>query len=343
MTSAAILRRAGLLVAATVLLAGCFRIESSFDIGDDGTVDVDLVAAVDVGQLRDLADTLGQDVPDLTDLSGEDLVQQFGEGLGLDPCADLARGLSGYDVTTNEIDEGDERGVECSIEDVPIDELTNLGGASSLAITQDGETTTFDLRLEGVSELTAASQDLPLPMFDIEDLFDIRFSASAPGSLEESNASETNGATATWVVTPDADFVTGDAATMSATWGPESSSGSGWLIALVVALVVIGLVVLAGVLLLPRLRPRPDVYAEERATVEPPFPSSAPGGSAPPDAGGLPPAPPPPESGAPSGPTPAPPAGPATTPSPAPPPPDGSDGSDGGPSPGDPLPPPRPD
>ncbi len=336
MTSRVLARNAALAGAALVLLTGCFRLESTFDISDDGTADVEVVTAFDLGQLGQLAELFGQDASELEDLSGEDLLQEFGEGT--DPCADLAASVSDLAVTTTEIDDGDVRGVGCTIEDVPIDELSALGGGTQLAITQTDETTTFELRLTGVGELTGTTEELPLPGLEIDDLIEVRFSATGPGSLDEQNATSTSGATATWVVTADAEFVQGDTAVMTASWGPDDDSGGGWLIVLIVALVVIGLLVVLGLVLLPRLRPSPDEFAES-GEAEPPFPPSGDGAPRTGGPGSLPPAPPVPADDGPSTPPAGPPGPGAAAPGslpPAPPAPD-DDGPRGGA-----LPPPTP-
>jgi hypothetical protein len=324
MQTTALLRRAALLGAAASVLTGCFRFESSFDIGDDGTADVEVVTAVDVAQLGEIGDLLGQDLPELGDLSGEELVRELTEGA--DPCADLTGTLVGYEATTREIDEGDVRGVGCTIEDVPIEELTGIGGGSALTITQSEDETTFELRLGGVSDLTAATQEIPIPGFEIDDLFEVRVNASAPGSVDAPTATETSGSTATWVITQDAAFVEDDTAVMAASWSPDGVSDSDWVIVLVIALVVVGALVVAGLLLLPRLRPGPDAYVDESGTADPPFPAGAPTSTPAAGTDDLPPAPRPPDV---PPPPPGPPSGPPTPP--APPPPDGSGG---------PLPPP---
>jgi hypothetical protein len=337
MTSRVLARHVALAGAAIVLLTGCFRLESTFDISDDGTADVEVVTAFDLGQLGQLAELFGQDASELEDLSGEDLLQEFAEGT--DPCADLAGSISDLEVTTTEIDDGDVRGVGCTIEDVPIDELSALGDGTQLAITQTDEATTFELQLTGVGDLTGSTEEIPLPGLEIDDLIEVRFSATAPGSLEEENATSTSGATATWVVTADAEFVQGDTAVMTASWGPDDGSGSGWLIVLIVALVVIGLLVVLGLVLLPRLRPAPDELAGG-GEAEPPFPPTGDAATGAEGPGPLPPAPPVPTDDAASGPPSGPPAapgapGPDMLP-PAPPAPD-DDGPHGGA-----LPPPTP-
>jgi hypothetical protein len=337
MTSRVLARNAALAGAAIVLLTGCFRLESTFDISDDGTADVEVVTAFDLGQLGQLAELFGQDASALEDLSGEDLLQEFAEGT--DPCADLAASVVDLDVSTTEIDDGDVRGVGCTIEDVPIDQLSALGDGTQLVITQTDEATTFELRLTGVGDLTGTTEEIPLPGLEIDDLIEVRFSATGPGSLDEQNATSTSGSTATWVVTPDAEFVQGDVAVMTASWGPDVSSGNGWLIVLIVALVVIGLLVVLGLVLLPRLRPAPDELARG-AEDEPPFPSRGDAAPRAGEPGDLPPAPPLPADDAPAasplGPPPAPGApGPGSLP-PAPPAPD-EDGPRGGA-----LPPPTP-
>ncbi len=293
--------RLAALTAAVVVLAGCFTVESTFDIGDDGTADLDVVLLIDTEQLSELAGIFGEDAGLVDELSPQQLLGEFTEGE--DPCADLTSTLTDYEVNVREIEDGSRVGVGCTVNDVPIDELNEVGEDSELSITQDGGNTSFELRLDGVDELAGDAGDLPpIPGFDLDELFQVRFSATAPGSLSSHNATSIDGATATWVVTTDADFVVDGSATLTARWEPGGSGSSSvlWII-LAIAGAVVAVVAIA---LLLRRRGSSDA---------PPDAS----GMSPPPPGGVPsrpPSPPPPPPGA--APPPPPPAPPSTAPPP---------------------------
>jgi hypothetical protein len=230
-----------------MLLAGCFTLESSFTISDHGTVDLEIVSLIDTEQLVEFAELFGQEVPDIEDLTGQDLLEELGEGE--DPCADLVGSLTEYEVTTNEIVEGTMVGVGCTVEDVPFEDLTEIGADSFLSIDQDDSGTRFELILEGAADLTGGGDDLDIGALlgiDLDELFVLQFSASAPGSLGDNNATSTDGATATWQLTGDAPFVIDGDAVMTASWTPSTSGSSSiaWIIAAVIgALILIGVIV----------------------------------------------------------------------------------------------------
>ncbi len=307
------------LAATSALLAGCFTVEATFTIQDDATADVDYLILIDTEQLQEFAGLLGEDAGSLDELSGDALLGELTGGD--DPCGDLTAELTEYDVSVREIDENGEVGVGCTVTGVPIAELNSLGDdTSSFSIEQDDQGTRFNAVLEGVDELTGdpAETDAMTEMLGIslDDLFTIRFTVTAPGSLGDNNASSTNGSTATWEVKPDSDFVTDGDANMTAEWTPGGggSSSSTWII----VLIVLGLVAAAIVAIVlvkrskdPKGTAHDDTAAPDTAVV--------PTGMAPPPTTPPPAAPstPPPPPGAPEPPT----APPAAMPPPPPPPP----------------------
>jgi hypothetical protein len=300
-----------LLVAAAVLLGGCLSIRSTFTISDDGTADVEFVTLFDTEQLGELAGLFGEDVGEIQDLTGEDLLAELGEGADL--CADLTASIGGdYEVEREEIDNGDEVGVGCTVRDIPIEELNDggLGDGSNLSIEQDDDGTRFRAVLEGVDELeqeTAGATDFI--DLDVDEIFRILFVVTAPGSLGTNNASSTDGATATWEISTDAGFVTDGDAVLEAEWTPGDDSSFSWLIPVVI---VAGLAIAAALaFVLVRNRNSggaPATTGAPPADAPPPPPSAAPPSAAPPPppappSGSLPPtAPPPPPPGGGSGP-----------------------------------------
>ena len=317
-----LLIRSTLFVAAAIALAGCFSIESKFEISDDGTADIEFLLLVDTEQLSELAGLFGQDAGLIEQLSPSELLAELTEGE--DPCADLTGSLIDYDVTVSEIEDGTSVGVGCTVEDVPLDDLDDLGADSALAITQDEDGTSFELRLEGVDELTdagaGAGDVTDLLDVSIDELFEIRFVASAPGSLGDNNATSTSGSTATWVVTSDAAFVVDGNATMTAQWaaGGSGSSNVLWIVLGIVA-VVAALAVIAYVL--SRRSKQTDDATPDSAGGPPVFTPPTPGGTPPPPSSPPPASPPgagPPSAAPPLGDAPPPP--PASSPPPPPPP-----------------------
>ena len=318
-----------LATAATLVLGGCFSVESNFTINDDGTADIELVTLIDTAQLGEFAEMFGEDAGLLDALSPADLLDQITEGE--DPCADLVGSLSGFEAEIDEIDNGSEVGVGCTVSGVPIEDLNTIGTDSSFTIEQDEGGTRFSAVLEGVDELTQSTEDLPdFIDLDVDDLFSIVFTVTAPGSLGENNATSTDGATARWEVTADAAFVTEGDATMTAEWTPGGDSGSNWwVIALVIAVIVV--IALIVVLVLMRRRSATASAPSEEVASPPPAAPTV----APPSTGAVPPPPGAPQGGPPTG-------GPPPPSSPPPPPPGGTPPPSGGtpPPPGGSPPPP---
>jgi len=250
------------LAAASALLAGCFTVDATFTIKDDATADLDYLILIDTEQLQEFSGLLGEDAPTPDEFSADALL---GEITGDDdPCGDLTAELTEYDVSVREIDENGEVGVGCMVSDVPIAELNSLGDdTSSFSIEQDNQGTRFNAVLEGVDELAGdpAETDDMTEMLGVtlDDLFTIRFTVSAPGSLGENNASTTDGSTATWDLKPDSDFVTDGDATMTAEWTPGGGgSSTGIIIAIVAALVAAAAV---AIVLSKRSKGEPDETA----------------------------------------------------------------------------------
>ena len=237
---------AALFVVASLLLTGCFRFESTYTINDDGTADVSILTVIDTEQLEKLGGLLGEDTSDLMGLGGEDLLSTLTEGE--DPCGDVTGSLDGYDVEVEEISEGSEIGVKCTVSGVSIADLTTSGQDSSISIEQDEAGTRFTATLQGVDEITGGSDAAEMTDMlgvSLDELFSIVFSVSGPGSLGDNNASSTSGSTATWDITPDADFVVDGDATLTAEWTPGGGSSSNtWIIvAVLVAIAAIATVV----------------------------------------------------------------------------------------------------
>lgn len=274
------------LVAATLVLSSCFRAEFEFSIDDDGTADLSVLTAIDTQQFEELGELLGEDASGLDDLSGEDLFDELTQGD--DPCGDLTGELAEYETEVEQIDEGSEVGVRCTVLDVPIEELTDFGDDSSLRIEQDDAGTRFEATLGGVDELTGGTEGLDLgaiPGFDLDDIFSITFTVSAPGSIGDNNATSTSGSTATWVVTADAGFVENGDAVMRAEWAPGGSESNTWIIVAVILALVAAAVAVFLVLRSRSATPAPADASGDAAAIgapPPPPPPPSPPSTAPP-------------------------------------------------------------
>jgi len=307
------------LAAASVVLAGCFTVDATFTIKDDATADLDYLILIDTERLQELSGLLGEDAGTLDELSGDALVEEITGGD--DPCGDLTGELTDYDVTVRQIDENGEVGVGCTVFGVPIAELNSLGDdTSSFSIEQDDQGTRFNAVLEGVDELAGdpAETDAMTEMLGVtlDELFTIRFTVTAPGSLGENNATSTDGSTATWEVKPDSDFVTNGDANMTAEWTPGGGGSSTGIVIAIIAAVVAAAAI--AFLLLKRSKGKPDTEAVALAD-NPMAPAGLaqqpPGMTAPPPPPPASPSAPPPPPGIPE-----PPSTPPGTPPPPPPP-----------------------
>jgi hypothetical protein len=307
-------------------LSGCFTLESRIDIGEDGTADISLTSLIDVERLESLLGTFGESTEGLGDLSGEALLEEFGEGE--DPCGELTAEFGGDRVTTTEVSEGSRRGVTCTVSDIPLDQVVDLGEGASTQIQQADGVTTVELILEGAADLTGDPDEFTdLLGLSFEELFDLRFVISAPGRIVEHNATSVDGATATWRLTPDAEFLTGDEARLTARWepgSPGSGGGTWWIVVAVVA----GLAVIAGIVALVVSRRGRSGGGPSDPTGGLGVPGAAPPGAVPfaPGPGTPPPPPGAPTPGAPSFPPGPPSTSPTVPPGPsaAPPPPPGA-------------------
>jgi hypothetical protein len=297
------------LLAAPLLLTGCFRAEFGFTIDDDGTADVSFLTMIDTQRLQEFSELLGEDTTGLEGLDGADLLEELSGGD--DPCGDVTGDLAEYDVTVEDVSEGSEVGVRCTVNGVPIEELNDVGEDSSITIEQDATGTRFSARLGGIDELTGGNEGPDLGALlgvSIDELFSITFSVTGPGSLGDNNASSTSGSTASWNITADASFVSNGEAVMNAEWTPGGGGGSDsstWII--VAVIVAVAAIAVIAFLLLRRRGSGPgaDTTADTTAgatagaavgpapAMSPPPPPGATAPSAPPAAPSPPPPPPP--------------------------------------------------
>jgi hypothetical protein len=265
-----------LVASLAILGAGCFSAEMKVSIRSDDTADVAYTVLVDVERLGSLASALGSELPDLSGFTGEELLDELSDGDN--PCSELASALAGRNVESTTVSEGSRRGVRCAVTQVPVTELGDLGDDTSIRIERDGARTTVTVTTAGLDELTADGSGIGADLgLSFAELLEISFVVSAPGTLTEHNATSVDGATATWIVTPDAPFLTDGRARMQAVWttGTSAGGGSGTTVAVIV---VLGVVFAAGALVLVLRRNR---NATTPGTpLPPPPPPPQPGGGA---------------------------------------------------------------
>ncbi len=219
-------------------LSGCFTVRSAITINDDDTVDIAITQLVDLERLESLASAFGEDVGDLSDATGEDLVEEITEGD--DVCGGLVEQF-GDRVSSREVSEGSRRGVECTVSGVSVDEFTSFGeDDSTVSIDRDGDRTLLEMTLGGLEDFTDPDPEetefLTALGFSLEDLFDVSFIFDAPGELVSSNATSVDGSVATWQIEPGSDFIVDGRAIMTAEWsGTGAGSGNGvepWMVIL---------------------------------------------------------------------------------------------------------------
>ncbi len=240
-------------LASAVLLSGCFTVRSAITINDDETVDIAITQLVDLERLESLASIFGEDVGDLSDATGEDLVDEVTEGD--DACGGLIDQFGGR-VDSREVSEGARRGVECTVSGVSLEEFTSFGDDdSTITIDIEGDRTTVEMTLGGLEDFTEPDAEetefLTALGLSIEELFDISFVVDAPGGLVSSNATSTDGSVATWQIEPGAAFIVDGRAVMTAEWsGTGTTSDNGvpvWLIILGAAVVAAVIAAVIGV------------------------------------------------------------------------------------------------
>lgn len=255
-------RRAALAAGAVLLgtaLSGCLEVEMKLDVDESGTADLVVSMLVDTEVLAELAGAMGQEIPGFDQLTGEELLGELGQDG--DPCAGLVDSTGTYETQAESVERGALKGVQCSVQDVPVSELTDLGDGAATSITQAGGITTARLTFADVDSMSGDMGDLEsmgLPAMSFEEMFKISFVMTAPGGVARHNGTSVDGNTVTWVITPDAEFVEGGDAVMEAEWSTAiaggGSGGGGSNTVLIIVIVAAALVVLAAVVLIARRR-----------------------------------------------------------------------------------------
>lgn len=255
--------RLAALAVLALLLTGCLKLDMDLRIRPDDTVDGGVIFAVD------------KDLLELTGGSFEDIVGDQ------TPFPSDVQGVRAEDY-----EDGKYIGQRYIFEGVPLSEFTDPTDPESLRIVHEGDTFTVSGVLDlssgatGATGATAAQQFLSSA--------EIRVAITFPGEVISSNG-RVEGNTVIW----EPEF--GDRLEMQAT-GSAIESGGGPGSALTIALLVVGVVAVAGILALVtvrRRRPPPAVAGAEggAVTVEGATPAEPP--AEPPTRGEIPPPPPP--------------------------------------------------
>ncbi|MFV0632875.1 LppM family (lipo)protein [Demequina sp.] len=217
MTAHATRRAAALAALATVLLAGCVRVTSDTAFHSDQTFSQHAIVAADMDALGSLLAGQGLDL----DLEG--LLGDLDESAAL---SDLQERYPGKIEVAEYADE-DLTGVELTVTDMPLDELTTLSqeaaglGAQASVDVVDGQyvvTMTMPDELDLTSSgLTSSNLDLAANAVDVEVTY------SFPGPVTQASAGEIDGHSVTLSL---ADLLASDQITIVASasdqidWGP---------------------------------------------------------------------------------------------------------------------------
>ncbi|WP_157987494.1 LppM family (lipo)protein [Jiangella endophytica] len=267
--------RALTVVAAALLLTGCVKMDMQLDVGEDDTVNGEIILAI------------SRDASAVADAMGEDPSDLFGE-LG----QDLPDGAE-----AEAYEDGDYVGQRLVFEDSALSEFADAG-ASGFSITHEGDEIVVagsldmsDLDPESMGgdleqlqdELGAGAGDLG-DLEGLMDSFDLNISITFPGEVTEHNG-DLDGTTVSWTPVP------GEANELSAR-SADSGGGGGdgipvwiWILIVVVVAGLVGLLFFLS-------RNRDQAPPAEEATVGavPPPPGPGPDAEAAPEAAASPPA-----------------------------------------------------
>ena len=287
--------RVALLAAATLLvLTGCVKLDVDLTVSDNDRVSGTYIIAIQ----KSLLQLTGQDA----DGFYEQIASDF-------DSSDVPEGAT---VTTEKYDEGDFIGAQIKVDNVPIDQINDVGGGSTgttgsndLSLTHEGELYQFRATLDTSS--TGDQSPISVPG-QVTESAEIRVKVTFPGEVTETNGSK-DGTSVTWSPT------LGESAVLTATAKDSGGGGSGdggSNTVLVILAIVAGLAVVVAIVVL--------LLARGRKEKPPPPQGPAVPATPPPSLSSLAP---------PTTPVPSPPAAPPVAPAPP-----------AAPAPGQPLPPP---
>ena len=271
-----------ILAGAAVALTGCVRVSADTEISTEETFSQHSVIAVSAAAERQLAQ-----LPQLAEAS------RLPEGLDLDALLEGAAQSPALEDLTDrypgqvevaDYDDGELRGIEITVTDLPLDEFDALGaqatgglGAQASIATQDDQfvvtmTPPADLDL-GAAGVTASSLSL------IESSVEVAVTFSFPGLVREASAGDVSGTSVTLGL---ADLLSGEEIVIVADagtaidWGPWLRWGG---IVLAFALVIGGA---AALVLQDRRKQRETVLPPPQVSDAPAGPGMIGGSGAPP-------------------------------------------------------------
>ena len=234
-----------LVLGAMLLLTGCMKVQMDMTIHEDGTADINLITALS----RDVME-LDPDAPELSD---DELVAgmlEDGEGCEADDSLSALRASDPVPYITDEW-----VGVSCSVDNVPLDEISEGDGL----ITQADGITSIALPLDDVNDQIESEVDADAAMGDMEGMealfeqimstFEIAMAVEAPGAVIEHNGTRVEGSTVIWEIDVFADEPLTE---MTATWDTSVDPGSGMSTAVIAGAVLAAVALLAAALVMYR-------------------------------------------------------------------------------------------
>lgn len=243
------LAAAGLALAAAVVLTGCYRVNVSIEVDDDGSGELTMLMAVDPDAFEELLGPMGEAFGDADEFSREELCSPdaLSESFGA-PTGDMT------------VEPYDEDGYCGEIRTVEFDDVATVDSSMGEVSGDDGSFAIVELddggwRFEATDVSAAPAEgDLENEFVD-PDVFEallggaeFEFEVTLPGRPVEHNASSVDGNTFTWEIDL-ADPVTELYAETEP--GTPGGSSSSW-IWIVVVLVAVAAAVAAGFVLMRR-------------------------------------------------------------------------------------------
>lgn len=292
------IRAAAVAALVVVSLAGCVRMHTTTDVKSDNTVDQEIILAIDVVAFSELGE--GASEPPRPD----------------DYLNDIPADVRDR-VTVVDYKDGDYEGIRATFTNLTLDELDSgaldsgtedIGAGGDTTLVREGDEFVLTIFLDNATEEELSEED---EFGDYSSYFDVKVVYSFPGPITSYTAGTVEGNTIT--------FTTAEMyGTEDIVVRADATSASAFPVGLLIAIVVVGLLLIAGVIalvvfLVARSRPEDGAPAAPAAGTVPPPPAPDASAAAPADA---PAAPAPEADSAPATQTPPPPPAPPAPPAP---------------------------
>ncbi|HEX2360898.1 MAG TPA: hypothetical protein VHI11_02380 [Jiangellaceae bacterium] len=236
-----------------VALAGCLRVDMALEITENDTIDGEVILATS----DELVELSGQDPEELVEQLEADVVSDAPEGVTQEPYQ--AEGF---------------QGTRLILDDVALDEF-NPSDEETLSIRHEGDeyVVTGVLDASGADEFGQLTPDDQQLLEDFADSMDVRLAITFPGDVIEQRNGEVDGRTVTW----SPEF--GETVEVQAR-AEDGSGGSSvlWLIvAMLAALVIIGVIILLALRRRPQAEPTGDTPTVHELPSAAEHPAESPG------------------------------------------------------------------